>query len=127
MERFSVESYMGGYHVYKVRTPLVLTYLNERYWPCFLVMLLPCSLLCLLPPSHVGQFDKGDHTDQEHCQQGASSEKKVHIVLQARLSHYLSVRVWPARLQCGWNNSWVERFVGGKFCDTGVKHENTKN
>ena len=26
MERFSVESCMGGYHVYKARTPLVLAY-----------------------------------------------------------------------------------------------------
>ena len=31
MERFSVESCVGGYHVYKPRTPLVLTYLNKRY------------------------------------------------------------------------------------------------
>ena len=36
MERFSVESCVGGYHVYKARTPLVLAYLNERYWPRFL-------------------------------------------------------------------------------------------
>ena len=30
MERFSVESCVGGYHVYKARTLLVLAYLNER-------------------------------------------------------------------------------------------------
>ena len=29
MERFSVESCVGGYHVYKARTPLVLAYLHE--------------------------------------------------------------------------------------------------
>ena len=29
MERFSVESCVGGYHVYKARTPLVLAYLYE--------------------------------------------------------------------------------------------------
>ena len=48
MERFSVESCVGGYHVYKARTLLVLAYLNERYWPRFFVVLLPCSLLCSL-------------------------------------------------------------------------------
>ena len=33
----SVESCVGGYHVYEAQTPLVLAYLNERYWPhsCF--------------------------------------------------------------------------------------------
>ena len=29
MERFSVESCVGGYHVYKAQTPLVLTHLYE--------------------------------------------------------------------------------------------------
>ena len=29
MERFSVKSCVGGYHVYKARTPLVLAYLYE--------------------------------------------------------------------------------------------------
>ena len=29
MERFSVESCVRGYHVYKAQTPLVLTYLHE--------------------------------------------------------------------------------------------------
>ena len=29
MERFSVESCMGGYHVYKAQTLLVLAYLHE--------------------------------------------------------------------------------------------------
>ena len=67
MERFSVESCVGGYHVYKAQTPLVLAYLNERYWPCVLVVLLPCSL----PPSpDAGQLEKGDPTDQGHCQTG---------------------------------------------------------
>ena len=35
MERFSVKSCMGGYHVYKARTLLVLAYPNARYWPRF--------------------------------------------------------------------------------------------
>ena len=37
MERFSVKSCVGGYHVYKAQTPLVLACLNERYCPrsCF--------------------------------------------------------------------------------------------
>ena len=52
MERFSVESCVGGYHVYKARTPLVLAYLHE---------------------------------------------------------------------------SVCENFVGGKFCDAGVSHENNEN
>ena len=29
MELFSVESCVGGYHIYKARTPLVLAYLHE--------------------------------------------------------------------------------------------------
>ena len=65
MEHFSVESCVGGYHVYKAQTSLVHTYLNERYWPRFLVVLLPCSL----PPSAhaaAGQLEKGDPTDQGH-------------------------------------------------------------
>ena len=78
MERFSVASYVGGYHVYKARSPLVLAYLNERYWLRFLVVLLPCSLLCSLPPApHAGQLEKGDPTDQGHCQQDTSSEKEL--------------------------------------------------
>ena len=44
----------------------------------FFVVLLPCSLLCSLPPStHVGQLEKVDPTDQAHCQQGTSSEKEL--------------------------------------------------
>ena len=75
MECFSIESCVGGYHVYKARTPLGLSYLNERYWPRILAVLLPCSVLCSLPPSlHAGQLEKGDPTDQGHCQQGTSSE-----------------------------------------------------
>ena len=57
MERFNVESCMGGYHIYKAQTLLVLAYLDERYWPRFGVVLVPCSLLCSLPPSpHAGLF-----------------------------------------------------------------------
>ena len=63
MECFSVESCVGGYQVYNARTRLVLAYLNERYWPRVLIMLLPCSLLCSLPLSpHMGQLEKGDPT-----------------------------------------------------------------
>ena len=36
LECFSVESCVGGYRVYKTQTPLVLAYLNERYWSHFL-------------------------------------------------------------------------------------------
>ena len=105
MERFSVESCVGGYHVYKARTPLVLAYMNERYWSrsC----LLPCSLLCSLPPSlHVGQLEKGNPTDQGHCQQGTSSEKEPNV---STCRQRCSVR------------------VGGKFRNTGVNHENNEN
>ena len=59
MERFSVASCMGGYHVYKARSRLVLAYLNERYWPRFLVVLLPCSLLCSLHHHTRGSLRKG--------------------------------------------------------------------
>ena len=96
MERFSVESCVGGYHVYKARTPLVLAYLNQRYWSrsC----LLPCSLLCSLPPSpHVGQLEKGNPTDQGHCQQGTSSEKEPNVSTWEGLSvlHVVCPRVTP--------------------------------
>ena len=78
MEHFSVESCVGGCHVYKAQIPLVLAYLNERYWPRFLVVLVPCSLLCSLPPSpHAGQLENRDHADQGHCEQGTSSEKEL--------------------------------------------------
>ena len=80
MERFkfSVESCVGGYHVYKARTPLLLAYLNERYWPrswsCFCLV----HFSVLLPPSpHAGQLEKGDPTDQSHCQQGTRSENEL--------------------------------------------------
>ena len=53
------------------------TALNDRYWPCFLlVVLLLSALLCSLPQlSHLGQLEKGDPVDQEHSQWGASSKK----------------------------------------------------
>ena len=48
-----------------------VAHLNKWYWPHFLVVLLPCSH----PPSpHAGQLEKGDPTDQGHCQKGTSSE-----------------------------------------------------
>ena len=57
----------------RVRTLMVLEHLNEWYWPRYLVVLLPCSL----PPSpHVKQLEKGDPTNQGHCQQGTSSKKE---------------------------------------------------
>ena len=56
MERFSLESCVGGYHVYKGQTPLVLAYLNENYWPrswlCFCLVLLLSSLS---PSPHAGR------------------------------------------------------------------------
>ena len=101
MERFSVESNVGGYHVYKARTPLVLAYLNERYWPRFLVVLLPCSLLCSLPPStHVGQLEKGDPTDHRYCQQGQVVKKSRTLARVDRAAVYVWVEI-----------SWVENFV----------------
>ena len=114
MERFSVESCVGGYHIYKPRTPLVLAYLNKRYWPRCSVVLLACSLLCSLPPSpHAGQLEKGDPTDQGHFQQGTNSEKEL-------LKTSPSPNVSTCRQSCSLHVMWVENFVGGKFRDTGL-------
>ena len=44
----------------------------------FFVVLLPCLLLCSLPPSlNAGQLEKGNPADQGHCQEGTSSEKEL--------------------------------------------------
>ena len=108
MECFSVESCLGGYHVYKAQTLLVLAYLNERYWPHFLVALLPCSLLCSLlcslPSPHEGKLEKGDPTDQGHYQQSTSSENSYKKCCPVRTL---------ARVDS----------VGGKFRNTGVDHK----
>ena len=49
---------------------------DERYWPCFLlVMLLLSTLLCShTQPSHVRQLEKRDPVYQGHCQWDASSK-----------------------------------------------------
>ena len=104
MERFGVKSCLGGYHVYKAQILLVLAYLNERYWPRFLVALLPCSLLCSLPSPHEGKLEKGDPTDQGHYQQSTSSEKNYKKCCQVRML---------ARVGS----------VGGKFRNTRVDHK----
>ena len=80
-----------GYHIYKeiweastkeqllyqresgdpiaVEVTLGSSTLNERYWACFLLVVLPPStLFCSLPqPSHTGQLEIGDSVDQGHC------------------------------------------------------------
>ena len=107
MEHFSVESFLGGYHVYKAQTLLVLAYPIERYWPRFLVVLLPCSLLCSLPSPHEGKLEKGDPTDQGHYQQSTSSEKSYKKCCPVRM------------LACVGS-------VGGKFRNTGVDRKKKK-
>ena len=92
MERFSVESYVGGYHVYKARTPLreVLAQFFGR------ASALTCSLLCSLPPtSHAGQPEKGDPTDHRHCQEGQVVKKSRTLARVTELAVYV----------------WVENFV----------------
>ena len=103
MERFSVESCVGGYHVYKARTPLVLAYLNERYWPRFFVVLLPCSLLCSLPPStHVLRKGtlriKGTVNRVQAAKKSYKKRRSVRTLARAAVL--------------------VENFVGGKIRDT---------
>ena len=82
--------------------------LNKRYWDRFhLVVLLPSILLCSLPqPSHAGQLEKEDSVDQK----SQNKTSPVQIWAHEAALH----RVW-------------EIFVGGKFCDTRVNHENNEN
>ena len=80
MEHFSAKTCVGGYRFYKTCTPLVFAYLNERYWPSFLVVLLPCSLSVHFLHHHTwGLLEKGDRMDQGHCQQGTSSEREPNV------------------------------------------------
>ena len=104
MECFSVQSCLGGYHVYKAQTLLVLAYLNERYWPHFLVVLLPCSLLFSLPSPHEGKLEKGGPMNQGHYQQSTSSEKSYKKCCLVQTL---------ARVDS----------EGGKFRNTGVDHK----
>ena len=61
------------------RSPLVLAYLNERYWPRFLVVLLSLVHFSVHFLHHHtrDKLEKGDPTDQGYCQQGTSSEKEL--------------------------------------------------
>ena len=72
--------------------------------PGFLVVLLPCSLLCSFPSPHEGKLEKGDPTDQGHYQQSTSSENSYKKCCPVRTL---------ARVDS----------VGGKFRNTGVDHK----
>ena len=53
---------------------LMLFCIDERYWPCFFLV-----LLCSLPqPSHTGQLEKGDPVYQLRTLNGAQVAKKSH-------------------------------------------------
>ena len=112
MEHFSVESYVGGYRVYKARTTLLLAYLNERYWPHFLVIFMPCSLLCSLPSPHARQL--------ESLRNGTLQIKGT--VNRAQVAKKELQKCHPVQMLACVDRAavWVENFVGGKFCDTGV-------
>ena len=82
MEHFSLESCMGGYHVYKGKTLLGLAYLNENYWPRFLVVFLPC-FTSLFTFSITTRRTEGDPTDRgtvNRAQVVKKSNKKHRLV-----------------------------------------------
>ena len=89
---------------------------DERYWHHFFVVLLPCSLLCSLPPSlNAGQLEKGTLRIKGTVNRAQVAKKSY----RDRCPVQTLASVDRAAV-------WVENFVGGKFHDTGVNHRTMK-
>ena len=84
-------------------TSVLLTGTGPVFWSCFCLVHFSVHFL----HHHMQELEKGDPTDQVHCQQGTSSKKKA--IAKRRPVRTLA-RVDRAAV-------WAENFVGGKFRD----------
>ena len=99
-----MKSCVGGYNVYKARTPLVLAYLNERYWPRFY-----WSCFCLV---HFSVHFLHHHMRDSLTKWTLRIKGTVNRAQVAKKS-YINVawlNVSTCRLSCN-VSSWVENFV----------------